>query len=116
VARLLNQTKNQTLASELSVAGFGLSGAKGLLGRESLDEREALWIKPCRSIHTFFMKFPIDVAFVDKQLKVRAIYHHVVPGRLKMPLSFAVQSVFELSAGRLSETKTEVGDQLYVVT
>ncbi|HEX4925904.1 MAG TPA: DUF192 domain-containing protein [Bdellovibrionales bacterium] len=115
MARLLNKTKNQLVASDLREARGWFSRAKGLLGRDSLSRDEALWINPCTSIHTVCMKFRIDAAFVDQDLKVRAVYHGLEPWRLAMPLKFGVRSVIELAEGVLRETNTEVGDQLHVV-
>lgn len=115
LARLLNKTKNQVLASDLREARTWLSRAKGLLGRDAIARNEALWINPCTSIHTVWMKFRIDAAFVDQDLKVRAVYHGLAPWRLAMPLKFGVRSVIELAPGVLKETNTEVGDQLHVV-
>jgi uncharacterized protein len=114
--RLVNQTKNQIVVQDLKVATGFFERGQGLLGKARLEREEALWITPCRSIHTFFMKFAIDAAFVDKNLKVRAIYRRVSPWRLAIPFSFTVRSVIEMSSGRLEETGTEIGDQLYVVT
>jgi uncharacterized membrane protein (UPF0127 family) len=116
MAKLFNKTKNQVLAEKLDIATSFVARSKGLLTHTHLAQDEGLWIKPCGSIHTFFMKFTIDAAFVDRDLKVQAVYRKLRPWKLAWPMSFAAQSVFELSSGRLDETRTEIGDQLYVVT
>jgi len=54
---------------------------RGLLGRDGLDEGEGLLIKPCGSVHTFFMGFPIDVVFLDRELSVVAVRPEVRPWR-----------------------------------
>ena len=46
---------------------------RGLLGRSGLEESEGLLLKPCGSVHTFFMRFPIDVVFLDRELSVVAV-------------------------------------------
>ncbi|WP_253696606.1 DUF192 domain-containing protein [Bdellovibrio sp. HCB117] len=113
MAALINKTTNQTLVPDLKVAKTFWSRGKGLLGRASLPQEEALWILRCNSIHTFFMQFSIDCVFVDKNLKVKAIFEDVRPGRLVFPV-WGASSVIEMSAGSVSKMKVSVGDQLYV--
>ena len=115
MAKLMNKTKNKLVAPEIAIATSFYSRGRGLLGRKLLPREEGLWIKPCKSIHTFFMNFPIDAAFVDKNLRVLAVYGKLNPWRLAMPMNFKVHSVFELAGGVLTETETEIGDELYVV-
>lgn len=112
--KLVNQTRNQTILDNLELAKSTLSRMKGLLGRSELHPEQGLWIKPCNSIHTWFMKFPIDVIFVDKKLMVKSIHHKVGPWKLVVP-KWGSYSVFEIEAGRASQTQIQVGDQLDVV-
>jgi hypothetical protein len=84
---------------------------KGLLGKSSLDDYEALWLKPCNSIHMFFMKFPIDAIFLDKENRVVKIYHSIKPWRMT-PLIWNAHSVLEVKAGRCAQSDLRVGDQL----
>ena len=67
---------------------------------------------PCESVHTFFMKFPIDLVYLDKQRKVRKVRHAVPAWRLSACLS--AHSVLELPAGTVERTGTAVGDELAV--
>jgi uncharacterized membrane protein (UPF0127 family) len=60
-------------------------------------------------IHMFGMRFPIDVAFLDRNGRVIAVHHSLKPNRLSK-LSLRAEGVLELAAGRLSATGTEVGD------
>ncbi len=115
MAILENKTKNQIVISQLEVAKDFWSRGKGLLGRVSLDENQGLWIHHCNSIHTYFMKFPIDCVFVDKGLKVKAVYANVTPWRLVLPV-WGARSVFEMKAGSAEKNNIKVGDQLYVGT
>ncbi|WII70625.1 DUF192 domain-containing protein [Bdellovibrio sp. 22V] len=110
---LQNKTTNQTLIPKLEVARSFAARGKGLLGRSSLAEDQALWILHCNSIHTFFMKFSIDCVFVDKNLKVKAVYQDVRPWRLVLPV-WGASSVIEMASGSVSKMKLSVGDQLYV--
>jgi uncharacterized membrane protein (UPF0127 family) len=84
----------------------------GLLKHERLNPGEGLWIVPCESVHTFFMKFPIDLLYLDKQKKVRKIRHAVPAWRLSMCLS--AHSIIELPAGTLEKSGTQVGDEMVV--
>lgn len=113
MAVLVNKTTNQTLIPHLDVAQTFWARGKGLLGRPSLASEEALWILRCNSIHTFFMKFPIDCVFIDKNLKVKAIYQDVSPWRLVLPV-WGAQSVIEMASGAVSKMNVSLGDQLYV--
>ncbi len=71
---------------------------RGLLGRESLAPDEGLWLKPCRQVHTWFMRFAIDVVFLDAALEVVAVSRHLPPWRLS-PFHRRARSCLELAAG-----------------
>jgi uncharacterized membrane protein (UPF0127 family) len=111
--RLSNLTKKSDIASHVTVADDFISRNKGLLGRKEFPEGQALWILRCPSIHTFFMAFAIDAIFVDRQLKVRAVYKNLVPWRMTK-IVLRASSVIELPAGTLNKSPTDVGDSLYV--
>jgi uncharacterized membrane protein (UPF0127 family) len=66
---IANLTRNTTIASHVEIAQDPLSRMKGLLGKNDFPKGEALVITHCQSIHMFFMKFPIDVIFCDRQDK-----------------------------------------------
>ena len=70
---------------------------RGLLGRDGLPQGEGLLIKPCGSVHTFFMRFPIDVVFLDRELSVLAVRPEVRPWRTAGTRGGKV--VLELGAG-----------------
>lgn len=102
------------LATALGTAENFVSRSVGLLGRDSLPIGEGLWIKRCNSIHTFFMRFPIDAVFVDNKLKVVAVHKGLKPWRVTR-LHFKASSVFELPAGTIAGLKGfAVGDQLAI--
>ena len=69
-----------------------------------------MWIVPCKSVHTFFMKFPIDLVYIDKRRKVRKVRHRVPAWRASACL--LAYSVVELAAGAAEQSGTQVGDQL----
>src|SRR5262245_64356962 len=108
---VLNRTRGTTVASSVDLADTPKTRRMGLLGRDSLKPGEGLWIYPTQAIHTFGMKFPIDVVFLDRRLRVKRIYHRLAPYRLTA-LVFGAQSVLELAAGSLALSETAVGDEL----
>jgi uncharacterized membrane protein (UPF0127 family) len=113
MARLTNETTNAEIAADLKVAASLLARMKGLLGESFLPEGTALWIRPCNSIHTWFMRFPIDVVFVDERLIVRKTFENLAPWRLTLPRP-GLHSVFEMPAGTLKKRSITIGDQLNV--
>lgn len=84
----------------------------GLMFSSDIPKGDALWIKPCNSIHTFFMKYPIDVLFLDKNLVVVRKYEKLLPWRIT-PIHFKASSVVELKGGSL-KGQVEVGEQVEV--
>ncbi len=111
--RLLNQTRRLEISPRLRTARSPLTRLKGLLGQNSLPESEGLWILPCNHIHTWFMKFPIDVVFVDKNMKVVSLTESVPPFRFIWG-GLRAKSVFELPGGHLKSRPIQLGDQLHV--
>ena len=85
----------------------------GLLKKSGLQKGEGLWILPCEAIHTFFMRFDIDVLFLDRKRRVVKAVHRMRPWRLAM--SWRGRTVLELPPGTIGESGTLPGDQLEVV-
>src|SRR4030067_783681 len=106
-----NVRNSKELSNSVAVADSLLKRMKGLLGKKEMLNGEALWIKPCISIHTFFMKFPIDVVFLNKKNRVIATISNLQPNRIARFYLQAI-SVLELPAGVLTETDTRVGDEI----
>lgn len=112
--KALNTRNGKELSSHLDVADNLFKRLKGLLGKTEMEHGEALWIKPCMSIHTLWMKFPIDVIFLNKKNRVVAAIKNVKPNRLTSLYPKAV-SVLELPAGTIEETSTIVGDEIEIL-
>ena len=106
-----NRTRGAILASNVRLADTPAARRTGLLKHDRLEAGEGLWIYPTQAIHTFGMKFPIDVVFIDKQMRVRRVYQDLVPYRLTR-FVWSARSVLELPSGSLAGTKTEIGDEL----
>ncbi|PUA16777.1 DUF192 domain-containing protein [Glaciimonas sp. PCH181] len=96
---------------DILVARFFWQRAVGLLGRRSLDDQQGLLIVPCNSIHTYFMRFAIDVVFIDTAGNITSIVEHVQPWRLAKAKAKAY-SCLELSAGSAARLQLKVGQSL----
>jgi uncharacterized membrane protein (UPF0127 family) len=107
-----NLTRGTTLASSLEVADTGPARNKGLLNRDRLAPGGGLWILPCQSVHTFFMRFPIDLVYLDARKRVKKVRSAVGPGRISCCLT--AQSVIELPAGTIQQSQTQRGDTLAI--
>jgi hypothetical protein len=83
----------------------------GLLGRRSLQPGEGLIIEPCKSVHTAFMRFAIDVVYFDRSWRVTKVVPALRPFRLSGALR-AGHAVIELPSGTIEETGTQPGDRL----
>ena len=108
-----NTTRGTTIVSHGRVADSYFPRLWGLMGAAALAPGEGLLIVPCNSIHTQFMRFPIDVLYVSRDLEVVHIDAHMAPwrfGRIHREAHF----VIELPAGTAAATNTEVGDRLVV--
>ncbi len=108
---LVNRRNGAVLARQVERAVSVRARLRGLLGRTALPEGAALVIEPCTSIHTFFMRFPIDVAFVARDGRVLRAISDLRPWRATR-LYPAAALVVELPAGTLQRTQTRDGDGL----
>jgi uncharacterized protein len=108
-----NLTRDSQVGSRVEVAGSNVKRSKGLLGRNGLLPGEGMWIIPCEAIHTFFMRFPIDLIYLDKKLRVKKVRSSVKAWRISACLR--AHSVLELPAGTVQESGTDRGDLLEIV-
>ena len=108
--KVLNLTRRTILATSVEVANHSAARRKGLLGRGCLSAGEGLWIIPCESVHTFGMRFPIDLVYLDRNKTVKKVRSAVPPWRLSACLS--AHSVIELASGTIRSTETCPGDKL----
>jgi uncharacterized membrane protein (UPF0127 family) len=84
---------------------------KGLLGKEALPENHGLLLSPCGSVHTFFMKFSLDLIFLDGGLKIVRFLRNVRPHRMAFG-GLQARSVIEVQAGWLDADAVSRGDQM----
>lgn len=111
--KIINKTKNVILADNTIIADTPFKRIRGLLGRKDFAEGQAIIIKPCNSIHTFFMGFPIDVLFVNKHNQVIKAISALIPWRLTR-IYFSAAFVIELPIGTIQSTFTSQGDILTI--
>lgn len=109
--KIINQTKNTILAENAMLAKRFFDRIKGLLGKKDFKPGEALIIRPCNSIHTFFMHFPIDLLFIDKSSKVIGLQICFRPWGLS-PIYWRAKFVIELPTGVISASQTTFGDEI----
>lgn len=110
-----NRTRQAPLATALAVADTHWARLRGLLGLDTDDFRNGsgLWIVPCHGVHTLGMGFPIDVLYLDRELRVIGVQSEVRPWRFTPVLRHAA-SVLELPCGTTAKTKTAVGDTIEI--
>jgi len=109
--KVINSNNGLVLANRADVANTLLSRMKGLLGRKSLGPGEGLVITPCVSIHTFGMRFGIDVIFFDGANRAVAVLSEVKPYRATR-LYPSAAGVIELPSGTLKSSPVDIGDEL----
>ena len=108
--RVTNVTRGQVLADRADIADTSVTRNRGLLKHTGLAPGEGLWIVPTEGVHTFMMKFTIDVVFLNRKREVVKLRPNMV--RRRIALSLRAHSVVELPAGVIEQTGTQVGDRL----
>jgi uncharacterized protein len=98
------------VCEECLVAATPFTRMRGLLGRSSLPSGQGILLRPASSVHTFFMRFPIDVVFLDGELRVVEIAADLRPWRAAGKRG--TRAVLELPAGECARRGLAVGDQI----
>jgi hypothetical protein len=106
----LTREDGRVVCERLLVATRPLTRIKGLLGRSSLPAGEGILLRPAGSVHTFFMRFPIDVVFLDGELEVVGVAPALAPWRVAGKRG--AKAVVELPAGECERRGVDVGDRL----
>jgi uncharacterized membrane protein (UPF0127 family) len=110
----MNSRAGQRVASAVELALTRSARRRGLLHRTALDPAAALLLAPCAAVHTAFMRFAIDVIFVDRAGRVRRIVRRLQPWRIAA--SRHAYATVEMAAGALDSRDVAVGDHLYLET
>ena len=112
--KIFNLTRKTIIAENAQIADTFLSRVIGLLNRGSLNPLEALVITGCRSIHMVFMKFPIDVIFVDGSNQVVGLVKEIKPFCFS-PIFFKASKAIELPVQSIEKSQTQFGDSLQIL-
>lgn len=112
--RVANLTRHTTVAERCRVASSARDRTVGLLGTKDLRRGEGLLIERSPSIHMFFMRYAIDVVFIDRHLRVRRLVRDLRPWRL-VAWARGARDCIELPTGTIARTQTAIGDQLAVI-
>lgn len=113
--KLFNLTRQELVVEHLAVADKFGSRFWGLMGKKELKKDAGLLLKPCSAVHTWFMKFPLDLIFLDREYRVVKMVEKLPPfwGADGGPKA---QIVLELPGGKIAEKRVFLGDQLALVT
>lgn len=106
-----NASLNTVLADRVGVAATHSARAVGLLSRSGLDPGEALWIVPSRGVHTWGMRFTIDVLALDEAGNVVDCVSNLRPWRVRLPRK-GTAGVLELPAGTVEASRTSIGHRV----
>lgn len=102
------------LANKLNIASSLFMRMKGLLGRKDLSSGEGLWLKPCKGVHSFGMRFAIDVVVLDRNLGVIAIINSLQPNRTTGIFRKA-ETILELPACSVASCGLKTGDTVEMI-
>lgn len=110
-----NRTRGAYLATDLMLADTHWTRLRGLMATdaEKFPQGRGLWIVPCRGVHTFGMRFAIDVVYLNAEQKVVYVQENLRPWRMA-PVRLSAVSVVELPPGTIGQTQTGVGDVIDV--
>src|ERR1700704_4713958 len=109
---IVNERTSAVVASAVELADTRAARNRGLLGRDRLEPGSALVISPCLAVHTAFMRFAIDVVFLDRDGRVLKVVRDLQPWRVA--LAPRAHAVIELAGGRLESREVSVGDRFYL--
>lgn len=112
--KAVNTSKAMVIASDVKEAVGFVSRFLGLMGRDRLEKDEGLWMARCRAIHTFWMRFPIDVVFVDRDFIVTRAVKGLRPFR-PMVACWHAEGVLELPEGAIERGRIQIGDRLEII-
>jgi uncharacterized membrane protein (UPF0127 family) len=99
------------VASEVQVADKVVSQLIGWIGRKEIAPQEGLWLPFCSGVHTFFLRFPVDVIFLDSNYRVIGLVENLKPWR-STRFFWNARYALELPSGTISTSQTHLGDQL----
>lgn len=108
---LKNETTGTIISQNLKIADNYFSRLKGLMFTKELPDQDALQIIPCGQIHTFFMKYSLDVLYLDTDKNILSVDEELKPGKVGRHVKKAA-SVVELPAGKIKEKNIKAGEKI----
>jgi uncharacterized protein len=108
-----NETRGTCLIEHGRAALSFWARTKGLLGTNSLEAGDGLLIEPCNSIHSFWMRYPFDAVFINREGIVLHTISRMKPNRMSRHV-FGARGVLELPAGTIEATGTAKGDHVHI--
>jgi len=108
---MVNATRGAALGSRIRLADTWWSRLRGFLARPEPIIGDGILLSPCSKIHTFGMRFPLDILFLDRKGRVLAMYPEVRPWRMTPRIRNSAYAL-ELPAGTIDHSGTQVGDRL----
>lgn len=111
---LWNLRSGEAIATRVVAAFDSASRRQGLLGRTDIPPGEALVLAPCSSVHTAFMRFPLDLVFLDRAGRVVKTSVAVRPWRIRG--AWRAFAVVELATGSVARSGTQPGDVVVLRT
>jgi uncharacterized protein len=112
--RITNHTRQTTLATRARRATAFMDRLRGLMFVPGLPDGGGLLLEPESSIHTFFMRFPLDVVYLDRHYRVVRIATAMPPSRLGPIYTKGCHAILELPSGVIASSQTEVRDELRI--
>jgi len=111
--QVIDSLHGTVIATEVKPAYSFMKRLRGLLFTSSLPRQSGIHIQPCRSVHTYFMQYPIDIVYLDANQIVVGLEQSVAPGKCgsHVPMTY---SVLELASGRIEELGIELGQKLHI--
>jgi len=113
--RVWNATRNDSVAERVRLADTWWSRLRGMLGSPEPGPDEGMLLAPCQSVHMYWMKYPLDVAFLDPEGRVVEAYHGLAPSK-RSRWHREANRALELREGTLARTRTQVGDRLEMLS
>jgi uncharacterized protein len=110
--KLIQKKTNKIVVEDLKIANGILSRAIGLLGRKSVNPDFGIMFPKCRSIHTHFMRFSIDIIFVDDQNRITELFENLKPWKILIAKNKKSRHIIEVAAGSIEKSKLTIGSQL----
>jgi uncharacterized protein len=108
---VLRLTDGATIATTVQLANTFLLRLTGLMGKSALPAQQGLWITPCNSVHSCFMRFLFDAVFVDKAGCIVHLVENMPPWQVT-PLIKDAKAVLELPGGSIKAHQLQLGDPL----